>query len=62
MCTRWYADMGSGLRETCAPVVNWASVYLILANVMIHGLSSTSIESELAYSQADLKNVGDMHD
>ena len=53
--------MGSGLREMCAPVVNGASVYLILASVKIHGLSSTSIDSELAFSQANLENVGDMH-
>jgi hypothetical protein len=41
--------------ETYAPVVNWASVCLILAIAKIHGLSSKSIDFVLAFSQIDLE-------
>jgi hypothetical protein len=41
--------------ETYAPVINWASVCLILAITKIHGLSSKSIDFVLAFPQADLK-------
>jgi hypothetical protein len=41
--------------ETYTPVVNWASVGLILAIAKIHGLSSKSIDFVLAFSQADLE-------
>jgi hypothetical protein len=42
--------------ETYAPLVNWASVCLILAIAKIHGLSSKSINFVLAFPQADLEN------
>ncbi len=38
-----------------APVVNWASVCLILTITKIHGLSSKSINFVLAFLQADLE-------
>jgi hypothetical protein len=41
--------------ETYAPVVNWASVQLILAIPQIHGLLSKSIVFVLAFPQADLE-------
>jgi hypothetical protein len=41
--------------ETYAPVVNWASVRLILAIAKIHGLSSKSINFVLVFPQADLE-------
>ena len=37
-----------------APVVNWASAYILLAVAKIHGLSSTSKDFVLAFPQADL--------
>ena len=37
-----------------APVVNWASVRILLAAAKIHGLSSKSIDFVLAFPQADL--------
>ncbi len=47
---------GQNYWEMFAPVVNWASVHLILAIVKTHGLSSKSIDFVLAFPQADLKN------
>jgi hypothetical protein len=47
---------GQNYWETYAPVVNWASVCLILAITKIHGLSSESIDFVLAFPQADLEN------
>jgi hypothetical protein len=41
--------------ETYAPVVNWASVWLILAIAKIHCLLSKSIDFVLAFPQADLE-------
>ena len=41
--------------ETYAPVVNWASVCILLAVAKIHGLSSKSIDFVLAFPQADLE-------
>jgi hypothetical protein len=41
--------------ETYAPVVNWASICLILAITKIHGLSSKSIDFLIAFPQADLE-------
>jgi hypothetical protein len=46
---------GHNYWETYAPVVNWASVCLILAIAKIHGLSSKSIDFVLAFPQSDLK-------
>jgi hypothetical protein len=46
---------GQNYWETYAPVVNWASVRLILAIAKIYCLSSTSIDFVLAFPQADLK-------
>jgi len=43
--------------ETYAPVVNWASVRLLLALSHIHGLESRSIDFVLAFPQADLETV-----
>ncbi len=41
--------------ETYAPVVNWASIQILLAVTKIHGLSSKSIDFVLAFPQADLE-------
>jgi len=38
-----------------APVVNWASVCILLAVAKIHGLSSKSMDFVLAFPQADLE-------
>jgi hypothetical protein len=46
---------GRNYWETYAPVVNWASVHLILAIAKIHGLSLKSIDFVLAFPQADLE-------
>ena len=46
---------GQNYWETYAPVVDWASVRLILAIAKIHGLSSKSIDFVLAFPQADLE-------
>ncbi len=46
---------GQSYWETYAPVVNWASIRLILAIAKIHGLSSKSIDFVLAFPQADLE-------
>ncbi len=46
---------GQNYWETYAPVVDWASVCLLLAIAKIHGLSSKSIDFVLAFSQADLE-------
>jgi len=46
---------GQNYWETYAPVVNWASVRLILAIAKIHGLSSKRIDFALAFPQADLE-------
>jgi hypothetical protein len=46
---------GQNYWETYAPVVNGASVRLILAIAKIHGLSSKSIDFVLAFPQADLE-------
>ncbi len=40
--------------ETYAPVVTWASVWLLLIVAKIHGLSSKSINFVLAFLQTDL--------
>jgi hypothetical protein len=46
---------GQNYWETYAQVVNWASVFLLLAISKIHGLPSKSIDFVLAFPQADLK-------
>jgi hypothetical protein len=46
---------GQNSWETYAPVVNWASVRLILAIAKIHCLSLKSINFVLAFPQADLE-------
>jgi hypothetical protein len=46
---------GQNYWETYAPVVNWASVHLILAIAKIHGLLTKSIDFVLAFPQADLE-------
>ncbi len=46
---------GQNYWEMYAPVVNWASVCLLLAIAKIHGLSSKSIDLVLAFPQADLE-------
>ena len=46
---------GTNYWETYAPVVNWASVRLLLAVVKIHGLPLKSIDFVLAFPQADLE-------
>ncbi len=45
---------GQDYWETYAPVVTWASVWLLLIVAKIHGLSSKSINFVLAFPQADL--------
>ena len=47
--------MGQNYWETYAPVVNWASVCILLAVAKIHGLSFMSIDFVLAFPQADLE-------
>ena len=46
---------GQNYLETYAPVVNWASVRILLATAKIHGLSSRSIDFVLAFLHADLE-------
>jgi hypothetical protein len=46
---------GQNYWETYAPLVNWASVQIILAIAKIHGLLSKSIDFVLAFPQADLE-------
>jgi hypothetical protein len=46
---------GQNYWETYAPVVNWASVCILLAVAKIHSLSSNSIDFVLAFPQADLE-------
>jgi hypothetical protein len=46
---------GENYREANAPVLNWASICLILAIAKIHGLLSKSIGFVLAFPQADLE-------
>ena len=46
---------GQNYWETYAPVVNWASVWLLLAIAKIHNLPSRSIDFVLAFPQADLE-------
>ncbi len=46
---------GQNYWETYAPVVNWASVHLVLAIAKIHSSSSKSIDFVLALPQADLE-------
>jgi hypothetical protein len=46
---------GTNYWETYAPVVNWASVRLLLAVAKIHKLPSKSIDFVLAFPQADLE-------
>jgi hypothetical protein len=46
---------GQNYWEMYAPVLNWASVQLILALAKIHSLSSKSTDFMLAFPQADLK-------
>jgi hypothetical protein len=45
---------GKDYWETYAPVVTWASVWLLLIAAKFHGLSSKSIDFVLAFPQADL--------
>jgi hypothetical protein len=45
---------GQDYWEIYAPVVTWASVWLLLIVAKIHGLSSKSIDFVLAFPQADL--------
>jgi hypothetical protein len=45
---------GQDYWDTCAPVVTWASVCLLLVVAKIHGLDSKSIDFMLAFPQADL--------
>ncbi len=45
---------GQDYWETYAPVVTWASVWLLLIVAKIHSLSSKSIDFVLAFPQADL--------
>jgi hypothetical protein len=55
---RMVSILGNGIVdywETYAPVVNWASVRILLAVAKIHGLSSKSIDFVLAFPQADLE-------
>ncbi len=46
--------LGQDYRETYAPVVTWASVWLLLIVAIIHGLSLKSINFVLTFPQADL--------
>ncbi len=46
---------GQNYWEIYAPVVNWASVRILLAVAKIHCLPSRSIDFVLAFSQADLE-------
>ena len=46
---------GQNYWEIYAPIVNWASVRILLAVAKIHGLSSKSIDFVLALPQADLE-------
>ncbi len=46
---------GQNYWEMYTPVVNWASVRILLAIEKIHGLSSRSINFVLAFPQADLE-------
>jgi hypothetical protein len=46
---------GQNYWETYAPVVNWASVWIILDIAKIHGLLSKSIDFVLAFHHADFK-------
>ncbi len=46
---------GQNYWETYAPVVNWASVQLVLAIAKIQCLSTKSIDFVLAFPQADLE-------
>ncbi len=46
---------GTNYWETYAPVVNWASICLLLAVAKIHSLPSKSIDFVLAFQQADLE-------
>jgi hypothetical protein len=45
---------GQNYWETYAPIVNWASVWILLAIAKIHGLLFRSIDFVLAFPQADL--------
>ncbi len=47
--------MGSELLGNVCPVVNWASVWILLAIAKIHGLSLQSIDFVVAFPQADLE-------
>ena len=46
---------GQNYWETYAPVVNWISVHLLLVVAKIHNLPSKSIDSVLAFPEADLE-------
>ena len=46
---------GQNYWETYAPVVNWASIRILLAVAKIQGLLSKSIDFVLAFPQADLE-------
>jgi hypothetical protein len=47
--------LGYQLLGNLCPVVNWASVCLLLAVVKTHGLPLKSIDFVLAFPQADLE-------
>jgi hypothetical protein len=51
---------GQNYWETYAPVVNWASVHLLLAIAEIHGLPSKNIDFVLAFPQVNLEVPGYM--
>lgn len=44
---------GENYRDTYAPVVNWASVRLIMTFVLLNKIHSRSIDFTLAFPQAD---------
>jgi hypothetical protein len=46
---------GQNYWESYAPVVNWESVWILLAIAKIYGLSLHSIDFVLAFPQADLE-------
>ena len=46
---------GQNYWETYAPVVNWASIILLLSIAKIHNLPSKGIDFVLAFPQADLE-------
>jgi hypothetical protein len=56
LCTHGHMQTwGTNYWDTYAPVVNWASVCLLLAVAKVHGLPLKSIDFVLAFPQADLE-------